>query len=174
MSPVQAGDTQVNQGIFTSQSTLAAQSVAGDHSGDFVVTWTRTEPVLDSNGNQVYDPATGAAVQGNNVYARYYTDSAQRLTLPAGVLANAGAGNYGHFSLTYGGDATEQIAFSQATPTLAGATSQRRSRGRSRSGWTPTATVFEIPAKLRPKSTSPKATTQYSRLQSGPTPSPAA
>ncbi len=124
VSPVLPSDTQVNQGISTSQSTLAAQSIAGNHSGDFVVTWTRTEPILDANGNQVYDPATGSAEQGSNVYARYYTDSVQRLTLPAGVLNAAGSGKYGHFSLTYGGDAVEQITFSQATPTLAGANYQ--------------------------------------------------
>ncbi len=115
VSPVQPGDSLVNQGITTTQSTLGAQSVASDHNGDFVVTWTRTEPILDASGNQVYDPATGAPESGSNVYARYFTDSVQRLTLPAGVLNNAGSGSYGHISLTYGGDAVEQIAFTQAT-----------------------------------------------------------
>ena len=57
-----------------------------------------------------------------NVYARYFTQDVQRITLPAGVLTGAGNGSYGEFSLVFGGNEVQQLTFSQATPSLGGMT----------------------------------------------------
>ena len=45
ISPVNVLDTLVTQQVSTSQTTLAGQSVATDHHGDFVVTWTRNDTI---------------------------------------------------------------------------------------------------------------------------------
>ena len=91
-----------------------ARSVACDDNGDFVVVYTSTTPVLDANGNQAYDPATGAALSGTNVYARYFTEEVQQIVLPASVLNSAGSGQYAKFSLVYGGNEVQQLTFSQS------------------------------------------------------------
>ena len=121
VSPVNPTDTLVNQNTAAIQTTLAGQSVASDHNGDFVAVWTRQDTVLDSSGDVVLDPSTGAAMTSTDVYARYFTQDVQRITLPAGVLTGAGSGAYGHFSLLYGGNEVQEITFTQATPSLAGA-----------------------------------------------------
>ena len=49
--------------------------------------------MLNPDGTPVLDPATGEAMTGTNVYARYFTQDVQRITLPAGVLTDNLAGN---------------------------------------------------------------------------------
>ena len=122
VSPVNPTDMLVNQGTAAIQTTLAAQSVATDHNGDFVATWTRQEAMLNPDGTPVLDPASGYPMDGTNVYARYFTDQVQRITLPAGVLNGSGGSKYGEFSLVLGGsedtaiEEVNQISFTQATP----------------------------------------------------------
>ncbi len=73
----------------------AAQQVAVDHDGDFVATWVRQE--------QVVNPVTGQAVFDQNIYARYYTDEVQRITLPGSAVG-------GRIQITHGGDQVVQRA----------------------------------------------------------------
>ncbi len=154
VSPVNPTDMLVNQGTAAIQTTLAGQSVATDHSGDFVAVWTRTEAMLNPDGTPVLDPASGAPMSGTNVYARYFTDQVQRITLPAGVLNGSGNGKYGEFSLVLGGsegsaiEEVDQISFTQATPCWAACRWRDRSAGRFRCGSTQTATAFKIAGEV--------------------------
>lgn len=96
-------DLLVNQTYSTSQGTIAGQSIASDHDGDFVVTWARQDTVTDGNGQTLQDW---------NIYARYFTDEVQRVTLPSGVLNNTIAPN-GTMTLRYGGSTVvEKLTFS--------------------------------------------------------------
>ncbi len=107
----------INQ--VTNSFGVTAQSVASDHNGDFVVVYTRTDPVLNADGTQATDPASGALLSGTNVYARYFTNEVQRIVLPASVL-DADPTNSSHtakFSLEYGGNEIQQINFSQSPAT---------------------------------------------------------
>ena len=113
LSPADWDDTLVNQTVNESfQSTIQSESVAADNDGDFVVTWTRYDPVLKTDGTQEIDPATGLAMSDANIYARYFTDEVQRLTLPEEIVTNNSPGQYGTFSLTYGGSEIQKIEFS--------------------------------------------------------------
>lgn len=94
------------------QRELVSQAMAADNDGDFVVVWTRYDvmldpitgqPLLDANGN----PRTEA-----NIYARYFTDEVQRITLPQGVLANQHPNSFARFSLVYGGPGIQKITIS--------------------------------------------------------------
>jgi hypothetical protein len=72
-----------------SQFTDAAKALAGDNDGDFVVTWTRNDPVVDPiTGQAIIDPGTGLPRSDLNIYARYLTDEVQRIFLPSEILAN--------------------------------------------------------------------------------------
>jgi len=95
--------------VYDSQTTIAGQSAAVDNDGDFVAVWTRTETIYDSLGNPVVDPATGAIMTDSNVYARYFTDEVQRLTMPTGVLADSLANQYGQMTLRYGGNEVQRL-----------------------------------------------------------------
>ncbi|MBN2581092.1 MAG: trypsin-like serine protease, partial [Pirellulales bacterium] len=79
----------------SSIATSAAQSMAVDHDGDFVVAYTRVD--------------TSEGVSDQNVYARYYTDEVQRITLPGGTSK---------FSLIYGGTEIQNISITATTPGL--------------------------------------------------------
>jgi len=110
LAPADVDDTLVNQTVDENpQYTLSAQSIATDNDGDFVVTWTRYDPVLDGGGNPVIDPATGLAMTDANIYARYFTDEVQRLTLPDAIAVNNVAGQYGQFTLSYGGNEVQKL-----------------------------------------------------------------
>jgi hypothetical protein len=85
----------------TDQLTNAAHSIATDNKGDYVVTWTRTEPMLDPATNYTTVLPGGGTV--SNIYAQYFTDDVQQLTLPASVLSA------GKMSLVYGGDANGHV-----------------------------------------------------------------
>jgi subtilisin-like proprotein convertase family protein len=108
-------------------STLPGQSVATDHDGDFVVTYTRYDELRqlrinpngtvakDGSGNPIYDPitdpVTGEDMVDANVYARYFTDEVQRITVPDAMVANTGV-NDGMISLRYGGNAVQKLTIS--------------------------------------------------------------
>ncbi len=109
-------DVLVNQHIDTEQQgTIAAQSVAVDNDGDFVVVWSRYDDVLELDPGTgqmvpVIDPATGQAMLDANIYARYFTDEVQRLTLPDAIDDdNDGNDVAGAFYLTYGGNEVQKI-----------------------------------------------------------------
>jgi hypothetical protein len=89
-------DILVTESYSTSQQTLAGQSTAVDNDGDFVVVWTRQDTVNwgPNNSNTTLDL---------NVYARYFTDEVQRITLPDGVLTDNNPGTTGTITLRYPG-----------------------------------------------------------------------
>ncbi|MHC4400564.1 MAG: trypsin-like serine protease, partial [Planctomycetota bacterium] len=106
----------VNQDVQNTMATnwtiaSSAQSVAVDHDGDFVVAWTRYDGVFNDDGTPVIDPNTGAPMVDANVYARYFTDEVQRLTLPDQIAVNQVDGSYGRVSLVYGGNEVQKISF---------------------------------------------------------------
>ena len=91
------------------QTTYGGQSIGVDDDGDFVVTWSRNDVVVDSLGNPVIDPVTGDAATDQNIYARYFTDEVQRITLPESIAANNVSGSWGNFSLAIGGNEVQKI-----------------------------------------------------------------
>ena len=100
------------------------QAVATDDNGDFVVAWTRYDPLIDpETGLQVINPTTGYGVTEANIYARYYTDEVQRITLPSSIFKTLSSGsvdptqNPAKFSLVYGGNAVQKITISQTDTT---------------------------------------------------------
>jgi len=111
-------DTLVNQTIDSvQQGTLAAQSLAVDHDGDFVVVWTRYDEVLEpdpANPGEmipVIDPDTGEPMLDANIYARYFTDEVQRITLPDAIAVDTSGDDIaGSFSLLYGGNEVQKIS----------------------------------------------------------------
>ncbi|NQT40506.1 MAG: hypothetical protein HQ581_23640 [Planctomycetes bacterium] len=129
VAPADWDDVLVNPTPDTvEQSTLSGQSLAADNDGDFVVTWTRYDRVLDSIGNPVIDPSTGNPMSDANIYARYFTDEVQQLTLPDAIAGDADEnGIGGSFSLLYGGNEVQKISitatnqpFTSFQPLIAG------------------------------------------------------
>ncbi len=114
LSPWNIDDNMVNEVLTEDQYTIAAQSVAADHDGDFVVVWARDDGVFDASGDPVVDPETGGDMTDMNIYARYFTDEVQRVTLPDEIIINNNPGAYGTFSLTYGGNEIQKITVSEA------------------------------------------------------------
>ena len=94
--PVDWDAVLVNQVYSENQFTTPGQSLAVDNDGDFVVTWTRYDDV-DNDGNP-----TDA-----NIYARYFTDEVQRLSLPSQMAEDTDGkdSTLGTFTLEY--DAAE-------------------------------------------------------------------
>ena len=100
----------VNQTFGGAQSTSTAHSVATDNSGDFVVTWTRTDSF--TNGVGTTFPVT-------DVLARYYTDTVQRVNLPTSLMTTTGT-TQPTFSLRYNDQTIEQISITGASQAPAG------------------------------------------------------
>ena len=112
----------------------AGQVIGADDDGDFVAVWSRTDEVRKlslnpdgtvrlSNGAPVYemilDPQTGAATLDSNVYARYFTDEVQRVTLPDQVLGDNNPNQAAKFSLTFGGNEVQKLSITAAySPSL--------------------------------------------------------
>jgi hypothetical protein len=92
LAPADWTQILVNERFAENQDMVAGRSVAADADGDFVVVWTRIDPVLDSAGNPVVDPRTGLPMQDANIYARYFTDEVQRIFLPSEVLIDNALG----------------------------------------------------------------------------------
>jgi putative transposon-encoded protein len=67
-------DIAVAENILGTEYMVAGQSIAVDNDGDFVATWQRTDAAGDTN-----------------IYARYFTDQSERLTLPEEIFEQ-GAG----------------------------------------------------------------------------------
>lgn len=91
VSPMHVDDLLVNQTASSGHDVLSAQSMAIDHDGDIVVAWTRSEELPDGQID-------------SNIWARYFTDEVQRLTLPQGVLedTDGDGGTFGRFDLQFG------------------------------------------------------------------------
>ena len=106
VSPIDTLDKLVNQSLIPSASggTVAGQSIAVDNDGDFVVVWSRADTVIDTfSGAPILDPLSGLLLTERNIYARYFTDEVQRITLPSGVLNDTFPTLNGRVSLIYGG-----------------------------------------------------------------------
>ncbi len=101
VSPVHVTDVQINQTTSASQIMLYAKSVATDHDGDFVAVWTRWDQVVDAGGRQVIDVTTGEPMIDANIYARYFTDAVQRVSLPTGTTS---------IKLQYNGNETQKLS----------------------------------------------------------------
>ena len=119
VTPAHYQDVLVNQVVnenlqgtfanaFDFQQYSTSESVAADNDGDFVVTWTRYDPVLDAGGNPVLDPQTGEPMTEANIYARYFTDEVQRLMFPNEVLSDS-IDQYARFSVVAGGTEVQKI-----------------------------------------------------------------
>jgi len=75
------------------------------------------DPILDPLTGEplpVVDPETGLPMTDANIYARYYTDEVQRITIPESVFENIdpSTNRYGTFSLAYGGPEVQKISIS--------------------------------------------------------------
>jgi len=124
LSPMSPFDTLVNErfGGMTydtipspSQNTTISQAVAVDDDGDFIVAWTRYDAVVDSQGNPIINPYTGTYWTDANIYARYFTDEVQRITLPSELASiNQIDTKHGQFSLRVGGNEVQKITVSAA------------------------------------------------------------
>ncbi len=116
LAPNDLVDTVINQNVIPGNlievgiplstnvnGTLSGQSVASDNDGDFVVAWVRSDPVLDPfSGLPIIDPQTGQEIVDSNIYARYFTDEVQRITLPTAIAQDNVIGVNGRFTLVYG------------------------------------------------------------------------
>ncbi len=117
--PADWEDILVNQTTGAPQSTtrldttwgadLVSQAMAADNDGDFVVVWTRYDTVLDPVTGQPLLDANGNVQTEANIYARYFTDEVQRITLPQGVLTDQDPNAFGRFSLVYGSPGAQKI-----------------------------------------------------------------
>ncbi|NQT39502.1 MAG: hypothetical protein HQ581_18545, partial [Planctomycetes bacterium] len=117
-TPAQVADVAVNEGMGSDQFTIAGQSIGVDNDGDFVVVWTRYDDLLDELGNPYIDADTGLILTDANIYARYFTDEVQRITLPENVLVDNDDDptTVGTISINYGGTELQTVSFSQTTP----------------------------------------------------------
>ncbi len=75
-------------------------SVAVDNDGDFVSVWVREDEIIGLDGQPTFDPVIGRSRE-TNIYARYFTDEVQRITLPASAAG-------GNFSLIFNGEQVVQ------------------------------------------------------------------
>lgn len=124
VTPADYDDIRVNQTVSEDQLAFVginqygtsgwdtAQSMAMDDDGDFVVTWTRYDQVADAQGQPVLDPVTGEIMRDANIYARYFTDDVQRITFPEELTVNNVDGEYGQFSIKYGGNEVQKLNIS--------------------------------------------------------------
>jgi len=116
-------DGLVNEQFGADQITATAKSIAVDHDGDFVVVWTRNDrvEVNPATGLPWVDPRTGITLTDENIYARYFTDEIQQITIPAGLLGdsnsdgnNSAGDTIARFSMVYGGPEIQKITISSA------------------------------------------------------------
>ena len=106
VAPADVTALVANQTYGSVQQTNTAHSIASDNAGDFVVTWTRQDDVLDSNGNPITNPATDEPETVSDVYARYFTQTVQQVTLPTGTA---------RFSLTDNDQTIDEISVTTGT-----------------------------------------------------------
>ena len=137
ISPGTPTDIQINQpdpaatipGFLSYQTQALAggnQSSAVNDWGDFVTTWAQDEPawrrdengalMIDNNGNYIpyIDPITQTPVMESNIYARYFTDEVQRVTIPMELLAPDNGASKSRISMLYGGNEVQKLTFATA------------------------------------------------------------
>ncbi len=87
-------------------------AVAVDDDGNFVIVWTQN----DHTDTQTESDGTVTVLDTDyNVYARYFTDSVQRITLDDSVLDPAQAGTYALLSLGYNGSEVQTLTLDTVT-----------------------------------------------------------
>lgn len=87
------------QGDSLSISGAAARTIASDHDGNFVAVYQRQEAYKDLMTGALVTNQAGAT-NDSNIYARYFTDQVERITLPNSIIENG----TGQFSLVFGGN----------------------------------------------------------------------
>ncbi|MDR1957812.1 MAG: GEVED domain-containing protein [Planctomycetaceae bacterium] len=86
------------------------ENMAGNNQGDFVMVWSQNDYIWDTNtNNYMINPQTQDYYSNWNVYARYFTDQVQRITIPDNITPNA-AGEQ-RFSLIYHPYETQTLSF---------------------------------------------------------------
>ncbi|NLF07499.1 MAG: hypothetical protein GX594_05900, partial [Pirellulaceae bacterium] len=108
----------VNMAISESQGTVTASSLAMDKDGDFVVVWSRIDEVVDENGDPVINPATNRPMTDENIYARYLTNEVQQIQLPFEALGPTLTGQFGKFSINFGGNEVQRLSIAATTPNV--------------------------------------------------------
>ncbi|HYW79162.1 MAG TPA: hypothetical protein VE890_06265, partial [Thermoguttaceae bacterium] len=103
LGPLDMDAVLVNLQLTSDQMTTAGHSLAVDNDGDFVVTWTGYDEFIDENGETVVDA---------NIYARFFTDEVQRITLPHDIAVDHDdlEGTVGKFDLEYNTSEIQQIS----------------------------------------------------------------
>ncbi|MGD0899307.1 MAG: hypothetical protein ABR915_15830, partial [Thermoguttaceae bacterium] len=86
--------------INSNSTTNAAHSIATDNKGDYAVVWS-ADNYSNVNGNFL----------GQDIFAQYYTNDVQQITLPAisTLPLQAGGSGLHTISLVYGGDANGHV-----------------------------------------------------------------
>ncbi len=104
-----------SQLVTSPTAVITSMATATDDDGDTIVVWAQSDTVVDADGNTVVNPITGGAMTDSNIYARYYTNEVQQISLPEGVLKDIESGKYATLSLGFGGNEVQELAFSMAT-----------------------------------------------------------
>ncbi|MHB1033894.1 MAG: trypsin-like serine protease [Pirellulales bacterium] len=112
VTPFDPQDVLVNQltaGDVT-QLTTGTKSIAVDHDGDFAVAWSRYTQLVDPfTGTPMVDPVFGMPITASAIWARYFTDEVQKVTLPANAKG-------GTFTLKFGGDEIQYLTVTGNEP----------------------------------------------------------
>ena len=120
VAPANVTALLANQTYGSYQQTNTAHSIAADNAGDFAVTWTRQDPILNANGNPITNPQTGLSETVSDVWARYFTQTVQQVTLPAGTAK---------FSLTDNDQTIDEISVTTGTAPAGANGSQTSTEG---------------------------------------------
>ena len=115
VSPLNSDAILINQTFGKAISTTVGKAVATADNGDFVATWSQTDNVLDAAGNPI--TINGNPLTQSDVWARYFTQEVQRITLPTSIANNNDddPNTVGRFSLTYNTQTIQEISFSAGT-----------------------------------------------------------
>ena len=115
VSPLTSDAILINQTFGQSISTTVGKAVATADNGDFVATWSKSDNLLDAAGNPI--TVNGSPLTQSDVWARYFTQEVQRITLPSEIAVNNDddPNTVGRFSLTYNTQTIQEITFSAGT-----------------------------------------------------------
>ncbi len=106
--------TSATSKLITTGATILSSSLASDKNGDFVVTWAQED-------NYSYQQANGSKVNASeaNVYAEYFTNDVQRITLDSAIAADhdGKSSTLGTISIQFGGNEVQELSVTATTPT---------------------------------------------------------